>query len=233
MYHAVVDLAIDPNLVSISPERFEAQMRYLKRRNRRGVSIRELRQAPNTRHARRLVGLTFDDGTEDFLYTALPILERFGFTATVFVAAGLLGKENKWEYKYTPRPPMRILSADEWREVSQRGMEVGSHSMYHRKLSGLEQGDLDREIHDSRHILSEVVGEPVEGFAYPYGELDSRAIQSVRRAGYSYACALRTHGEWTEFRLPRVTLSQKDNWFRFVTKLILYPYYAQVKEAWL
>ena len=56
------DPAGDPNMLCTSPERFEAQMLYLKQRNLRGVSVRELLFAMRTGDARRLVGLTFDDG---------------------------------------------------------------------------------------------------------------------------------------------------------------------------
>jgi peptidoglycan/xylan/chitin deacetylase (PgdA/CDA1 family) len=63
-------------------------MLYLKRHNLRGVSMRELSLALNTGEATALVGMTFDDGYEDFLDAAVPTLEKLGFSATVFVVAG-------------------------------------------------------------------------------------------------------------------------------------------------
>src|SRR3712207_3456782 len=104
MYHSVSRITDDPNLICTSPERFHTQMLQLKRHNLRGVAVRELRRAARAGSAKRLVGLTFDDGYEDFLYCAVPILERFGFSATVFVVGGMLGQENDWEHMYAPRP---------------------------------------------------------------------------------------------------------------------------------
>ena len=71
-------------------------MLYLKRHDLRGVSMRELYLALNAGEASGLVGVTFDDGYEDFLDAAVPTLEKLGFSATVFVVAGMLGSENTW-----------------------------------------------------------------------------------------------------------------------------------------
>jgi peptidoglycan/xylan/chitin deacetylase (PgdA/CDA1 family) len=228
MYHAITDLADDPNMLSTSPERFEAQLRHLERRNLRGVSVQELRLAMSPAASPAgLIGLTFDDGYADFLHTAVPILEKFGFSATVFAVAGMLGKENDWEHVYNPRPPMRLLGSEELREVSERGMEVGSHSMTHTALPGLDRELLEQELGDSRRKLGEILGEAVEGFCYPYGGLDAAAVAAARRTGYGYACSFETRVERSAYDLPRIAVSQKDNYLRFVAKLKVYSQYRR------
>lgn len=228
MYHAITHLADDPNMLCTSPERFEAQMLYLERRNLRGVSARELHRAMEAGDTRGLVGLTFDDAYEDFLHTAMPILERLGFSATVFVVGGALGGENDWKHMYEPRPRMTLLGAEGLREVSERGMEVGSHSMTHPRLAGLEPDLLHREVNESRRILGEVLGEVVEGFCYPYGSSDDAAVRAVREAGYAYACAWWTHGRWSAHDLPRIPVSERDGPLRFMAKLSIYPRYSRI-----
>src|SRR3712207_216342 len=112
MYHSIVRLASGPHALCVAPERFEAQMLYLKRRNLRGVSMRELRRAMSMGDTRGLVGLTFDDGYEDFLHNAVPVLERLGFSATVFVVAGMLGSKSRWQHVYEPdRKSTRLNSS--------------------------------------------------------------------------------------------------------------------------
>src|SRR4028118_2044606 len=172
MYHSISRPEGENDALCDSPERFEAQMLHLERHNLRGVSMRELCRAMNTGGARGLVGLTFDDGYEDFLSSALPTLETLGFSATLFVVAGMLGGENTWEHRGGPRPHLRLLEADGVREVSERGMEVGSHTVTHPRLSGLDAETLIHEVVDSRQMLSEILNGPVEGFCYPYGDLD-------------------------------------------------------------
>jgi peptidoglycan/xylan/chitin deacetylase (PgdA/CDA1 family) len=230
MYHVTTDLADDPNKLSVSPQQFEAQMLYLKRRNLRGVSIRELLRAMSAGDARDLVGLTFDDGYTDFLHTTVPILESFGFTATVFAVAGMLGKENSWKHAFYPRPRMELLDATGLREVSERGMEVGSHSMTHADLSGLDPRMLAEEVKGSRRVLSELLGEEVEGFCYPYGSVDRAASEATRHAGYAYACGWRTPLEYGygAYNLPRIYIAEKDNRMRLAVKLRVYSQYSAI-----
>src|SRR4029453_8767932 len=91
MYHSVEPYDADPYRVTVHPERFDRQLRWLRRRGLRGVSMRELRRAGR---AEGVVGLTFDDGYADFVTEVLPALSRYGFGATVFVIPGALGGAN-------------------------------------------------------------------------------------------------------------------------------------------
>ena len=229
MYHATCPASDDPNGIITSPESFEAQMRYLKWRNLRGVSIRELRRAVAAGNAKGLVGLTFDDGYENNLQYALPILERFGFYATFFVVGGMLGKENDWKHRVEPRPRMKLLGVEGVRELSARGMEIGAHGMTHTTLTGMEAELLEEEVSGSRQVLSEVLGESVEGFAYPYGAVDSVAVQAVRRAHYSYACAVLMRAERNDYDLPRQLVTE-DKPLKFAVKLRIFPQYVAVKK---
>jgi peptidoglycan/xylan/chitin deacetylase (PgdA/CDA1 family) len=223
-YHAIARVAEDPNRICVSPRRFEAQMHYLKRRGLRGVSVRELLQAAGTERARRLVGLTFDDGYENFLYEALPILERFGFSATVFVVGGMLGGENSWD----ERPRMKLLGPEGIREAAKRGMEIGSHGMNHTRLSGLQTARLEEEVVESRRVLGETLDEAVEGFCYPYGSVDGAATRAARRAGYSYACACWTRVESNVYDLPRPPVWEMDGPSMLEMKLKLFPLYFEI-----
>jgi peptidoglycan/xylan/chitin deacetylase (PgdA/CDA1 family) len=218
MYHAITNVPDDPNNICVPPERFETQMLHLKRRGLCGVSINELTRAVRRGSARRLVGLTFDDGYENFLYAALPVLERFGFSATVFMVAGMLGKENIWDQT----PQMRLLGEDSVREIPKRGMEVGSHGMNHVRLSDLEPEPLKQEVSGSRQVLSEVLDKAVEGFCYPYGSLDGRVAQAVRQAGYAYACAYKMPGARDVYGIPRIYVGERDGALRLELKLRWY-----------
>ena len=219
MYHAVTRLDPDPNRLGVSPQLFEAHLIHLKKRGLRGVSMRRLLEAIDKGDARGLVGLTFDDAYQNFLTEAVPLLERHGFRATVFAVGNRLGAMNEWEHMYEPRPPMRLMDAGGLREVTARGMEVGSHTLNHARLPGLVPHLLQEEVAESRSLLSEVLGEAVEGFCYPYGGLDKAAIHAVRDAGYSYACAWKTQLEHSKYDLPRIPVDQKDGQLRFKTKL--------------
>jgi putative peptidoglycan lipid II flippase len=225
MYHSIARMDPDLNRVCVSPERFAQQLDWLDRNGLRGVSIRELYQAKERGASSRLVGLTFDDGYRDFLTSALPLLERYGFTATLFIVAGLLGGENDWD-KEGPRLP--LLEKDELREVMARGIEIGSHGLSHVRLAGLDHATLRREVQDSRDLLSGLLGEAVDGFCYPYGSLDGPAVRAVQEAGYAYGCGVKVpSAAVSRFSLPRTHVGERDGFLRLTVKRHLYRPYAQ------
>jgi peptidoglycan/xylan/chitin deacetylase (PgdA/CDA1 family) len=230
MYHSIGRFADDAVRLGTSPEQFQAHMGYLKRRNLRGVSVRELRRAESLGNVRGLVGITFDDGYADFLQMAVPVLEQLGFSATVFVVGGMLGEENDWAWDRGLKPRIKLLGAEDIRGVSTRGMEVGSHGLSHIPLAGLEPELLEEEVNLSRQVIGEALGERVEGFSYPYGSLDDAALEAVRRAGYTYACATPPRIEWQPYALPRVPVAENDNLPRFATKLNFYREYLTAKD---
>lgn len=232
MYHSIDRLKDDPNMLCTSPARFESQLRYLQQRNLRGVSMRELCRAMDAGEHKGLVGLTFDDGYTDFLHTAMPIMERLGHSATVFAVAGMPG-ENDWQHTFTPRPRLKLLDAEGLREVSERGMEVASHTMTHARLAGAAPELLEYEVGESRRALGEILGEEVGGFCYPYGSLDEAAVRAARLAGYAYACGWNTPVERSAYDLPRIPIAERDNPPRFAAKLRVYSQYSAAKRTLL
>lgn len=202
MYHSISADSDDPYCIRVRPQCFEAQMRLISRLGLRGVSMRELRAAEAHRswRAARLVGLTFDDGYADFAEHALPVLLRYGFTATVFALAGRLGGENSWD----PDGPRRqLMTASMLRSAAEAGMEVGSHGLLHVSLPEASDTELADEVRLSRSQLREVTGQSVDGFAYPFGHVNVRVARAVRAAGYDYACAI-----WKSDLPARYTLTR-------------------------
>lgn len=215
MYHSV-DTGDDPYRITVSPARFEKQMEWLARRGLRGTSMRELLDAADRGCAGRLVGITFDDGYADFATHALPVLARHGFTATVFMVAGKLGGSNDWDEQ---GPTKQLMSADQVRTAARMGIEIGSHGVAHIRLSEADADVLREEIVESRERLEAVVGAPVRGFCYPYGDVPD-AVHIPRDAGYDYAVATRTSARRHRYALPRIYVGERDGAVRLLAKLI-------------
>ncbi|MFB7453041.1 polysaccharide deacetylase family protein [Streptomyces sp. NPDC056194] len=220
MYHSITDTSDDPYRVTVSPVRFARQLHWLGDRGLRGVSVRELLDATAEGRAEGLVGLTFDDGYADFLDSALPLLQRHGFTATVYVLPGRLGGENGWD-SAGPRKP--LLDEDGIRRIADAGMEVGSHGLRHVPLTEADDTALAAETRHSRELLEEMTGRPVEGFCYPYGQVDPRVIRAVRKAGYRYGCAIDPGPHTGTYALPRVHIGENDTPWRLTAKRVLHP----------
>jgi peptidoglycan/xylan/chitin deacetylase (PgdA/CDA1 family) len=91
IYHRVIALPADPQMLAVHPDRFREQLRALK-------SCFEVRRFEESWSdvRRPTVVLTFDDGYADNLHFALPILEENGVPATFFIATGYIGGEREF-----------------------------------------------------------------------------------------------------------------------------------------
>ncbi|NJQ08544.1 polysaccharide deacetylase family protein [Streptomyces lonarensis] len=220
MYHSVDHPTADPYNITVSRRRLEEQLRWLRERGLRGVSLGEMLAAHAAGRSTGLVGLTFDDGYTDFLTGAVPLLHRYDCTATVFVLPGLLGGFNDWD-PLGPRKP--LLTGHGVRAVAAAGMEVGSHGMYHRSLLGLREADLRAELEESRDRLADICGTPPAGFCYPYGDVDAAAAAMAREVGYDYACSIDPGPLTGRWALPRAHVGQRDTAARLWAKRVLHP----------
>ncbi|QNP65005.1 polysaccharide deacetylase family protein [Streptomyces genisteinicus] len=217
MYHAVGDPADDPYGITVAPDRLDRQLRALRARGLRGVSVTSLLRAHARGRAAGLVGLTFDDGYADFTRSALPLLRRHGCTATLFVLPGRLGGANDWDPEGPRRP---LVTADQIRAAAAQGTEIGSHGLFHRDLTVLTDAQLRDETVRSRDLLHDITGRPPAGFCYPYGTADRRAAEAVRAAGYAYACAITPGPAAGPYALPRTHISQADRRARLAVKYL-------------
>jgi peptidoglycan/xylan/chitin deacetylase (PgdA/CDA1 family) len=217
MYHSVDSCQEDPYQLTVTPARFARQMQWLHRRGLRGVSMSELLRAHDLGRSAGLVGLTFDDGYADFPGKVLPVLDHYRFTATAYVVAGLAGSHNTWDGD-APRKP--LMTSEQIRAMSRRGVEIGSHGLNHRRLQGLSRTELLLETRRSRELLEELLDRPVTGFCYPYGALDAQAVAAVRDSGYSHGVAI-AHSELTgRWALPRCYVGEHDGPWRLRAKQV-------------
>ncbi|RAJ73850.1 MULTISPECIES: polysaccharide deacetylase family protein [unclassified Streptomyces] len=215
MYHSVDDCSDDPYNVTVTPDRLQQQLRWLRSRGLRGVSVAELLRARARGAGRGLVGLTFDDGYGDFVENALPLLRHYECTATVFVLAGRLGGENAWDTE-GPRKP--LLTPQGIRKAAAAGMEIGSHGLMHVDLTHADEDQRRAEVQRSKAQIEEITGAEVLGFCYPYGYVDSATVEAVRRAGYRYGCAISPGPLTSVHAMPRVYVGQRDTPWRLELK---------------
>ncbi|MGY1621936.1 polysaccharide deacetylase family protein [Geodermatophilus sp. SYSU D00965] len=217
MYHSIsASTEPDPHRIRVHPDRLDRHLRLLRRLGLRGVSQTELVRAVDRGQAAGLVGLTFDDGYADFLTTAVPVLQRHGMTATVYVVAGHMGATNSWD----TGPQFPIMTADQVRAVAAAGHEVGSHTVSHARLAGADPDVLAAEVTDSRRLLEDVLQAEVPGFCYPYGAYDAAAADAVRAAGYDNACVTGDYDPGDRHTLPRCYVSPRDGRAHIVARLL-------------
>lgn len=131
----------------------------------------------------------WDDGVTTDARLA-EILRRYGAKATFNLNAGLHEKRRKpgWTYKDTE---VARLGWDEMRDVY-AGFMIGNHSLTHPHLEQVPIETLRREIGEGRERLQQFFGQPVSGFAYPFGTYNEAVVKMVREAGHLYARTTRS-----------------------------------------
>jgi len=99
LYHRIIDLPSDPQLLCVSSKHFAEHLNILKKYTH-SISLQRLNQdLRNETLINRSVAITFDDGYFDNLQNAEPLLGQFGIPATIFVASGYIGsgREFWWD----------------------------------------------------------------------------------------------------------------------------------------
>jgi peptidoglycan/xylan/chitin deacetylase (PgdA/CDA1 family) len=193
MYHKVNDIPRNP--VTVPPALFDEQMAALRELGYTVVSLQAVLEHV-TRRASLPAGavlITFDDGYRDNLENAVPILQRHGYPAVIFVPIGYLDtmRPLPHEEHLAGRGVVnRTLFWDELDELEAAGVSVQSHGIGHRPLADLEIDEAAREITLSKLRLEERLGRPVSAFAFVKGsELDYHPVHLslLRQAGYEVA----------------------------------------------
>ncbi len=93
-YHRVADLDTDPQLLAVSREQFEGQMKVLSERFK-VIPLSDVLTRTKPSHTPR-IAITFDDGYRDNLSYAAPILRKLDLPATFFVSTGYIGEEREF-----------------------------------------------------------------------------------------------------------------------------------------
>jgi len=191
MYHKVNDL--HPNPTTVPTSVFAEQMVLLDGLGYVPVSLERVRDhylsgSPLPDGA---VLITFDDGYRDNLENALPILQRHGYPAVIFVPIGFLDEDRPLPHEEA----LRMLGVRNetvgWEELAALeagGIRVESHGIGHRPVSELGPAEAAREIALSKLRLEERLGRAVDAYAFVKGSLaDYRPehVSLVQQAGYT------------------------------------------------
>ena len=201
VYHTISSPAEPlPGDIDVSPARFEQQISWLARTGK----VVSLEATLN--HTRRdAIAITFDDGYRDNLTVALPMLAEYGLPMTLFVVAGFVGSDG-------------YLSETELSEISKHPLiTIGSHGLWHRHFNRITLDEARFELTESKRLLEDTIGKPVDLVAWPYGECSAEVEQIAGESGYRAGWAVwqGTNGAFSRWRVP---LGRNDYMLRFVAK---------------
>ncbi|HEX9109363.1 MAG TPA: polysaccharide deacetylase family protein [Longimicrobiales bacterium] len=192
MYHSVGEPPAGTSwpVLYVRPAAFRRQVRLLRGLGYRLVGIGEAMPVLRGERSERVAVITFDDAYADVYEHALPALLDAGARATTYAVSARVGAHNAWDEEKVGARKL-LMDATQLREWRRLGMEVGAHTRTHPRLPELAAHEQQAEIAGSKAELEQLLGEPVDQFCYPYGELDERVVATVAQAGFAGATTTR------------------------------------------
>jgi peptidoglycan/xylan/chitin deacetylase (PgdA/CDA1 family) len=207
MYHHVVPRRHQGlGHVEVTVQEFEQQMKYLKDHGYRAMHLAEAARVLGLGKSAvdRPVVITFDDGYLDVYHHAFPILKKFNFTADLFLVSSYLDRPGSHAGAGGPMQPLGMTHIE---EMADCGLNFGSHSITHRRLTLLSPQESWEEIQGSRLDLERRLGLPVDSFSFPHGCSNPALKRMVGEAGYLTACGIEQR-EHELFNLSRIDASR-------------------------
>ncbi|NLQ05476.1 polysaccharide deacetylase family protein [Cylindrospermopsis raciborskii] len=182
MYHDI--LPQKQVFFDVTPEELEAHFQQLQKEGVTPVSpdwlLAHLRTGVPL--PAKPVLLSFDDGYGGHYEYVYPLLKKYNFPAIFSV----------YVKKMEGKTARSSLTWEQLQEMASSPLvTIASHSVNHpRDLRQLSEQELSSEVIDSKRILQERLGIPINYFTYPEGKLDERVRARVIAAGYQMAFSM-------------------------------------------
>ena len=195
------------SVISTSPILFLEHMARLVDSGAKVVPLEQVQAIPGS------VALTFDGGFANFLDYGLPVLQQYGFPATVFIVSAFCGDRNRWDRKRRDVPKLPLMGWDELATLPRPLIQVGAQSVTHPHLPSLKREAVIVELDACRQAIAHVTGTESTSFSYPFGAT-SPMIRQLVAERFQVACGERLDYVETDsdrLELPRIdTFSLKD-----------------------
>lgn len=205
---------------------FEKHLRLLKWLGYETLTFRDLADKGfihRLQYGERYLMITADDGYQDNLTRMLPLLEKYGYKAVVYVVTG--EGYNRWDVEQASNPDTRVdlMNGEQLKALVASGhVEIGGHTLTHPRLSKLAPEQQAHEIQENKRQLETLLGHPLLSFAYPYGDMDESAKAQAMAAGYRFAVATNSGPRAMHqdpFRIRRIAIFPRTDVFGLWRKI--------------
>jgi peptidoglycan/xylan/chitin deacetylase (PgdA/CDA1 family) len=200
---------------SLPVDRFESYMSYLAE-HATVASLETLLWGDRSNSRRLTCAITWDDGYASVHDSALAILKRHKFPATIYLSVGVINEGYAVNSVRDPGlyPGLRMLTWEQIADLQSFGFTLGSHLVHHLDLTRLSSARAIAELCTSRKMIEEHTNRDCLDFAYPWGRATQRNAQWVRQAGFRSAVTA-LHGpvpaKCDPMLIPRVDIRRDYN----------------------
>lgn len=181
LYHHISDST--PVSTSVRPEVFDNHLNLIESSGYQVVPLERIVDAliNGTEIDSRWVAITFDDAYESIFTEAAPRLQARAWPYTIFVSTDFIDSG----YKH-------YLGWDQLRSLERAGATMANHTQSHRHMVRRQSGEdlqtwttrLTNEVQGAQSQLTSELEDPLQLFAYPYGEFDARTADLIRALGF-------------------------------------------------
>lgn len=209
-YHEVVESGRGFSYQKIEKDKFEQQMKYLQEHHYQTLLFEDLgKPLPE-----KSIIVSFDDGFKSVYENAVPIMEKYGIKANIYLPTNYVGNDD------------HFMTWDMVRELQQTGnFEFAAHTHNHVDIRTLDEENMRSEVKLSTELFqNELEAEP-SAFCMPYGTFDRKSIALLKRnSSYKYILGS-FYGKVAESQLqnriiPRIGISNEDSIGDFERKLL-------------
>lgn len=199
------------------------------------VSLAELqRRVDSGFNDRPTLAITFDDGYAENCEYALPLLIERKIPVCYFVTIDNIVRQSAFPHDVELGQDLPVNSVESIKILSNSGVEIGAHTRTHIDLGSVsDQELLADEVIQAAIDIEELIGKPVQYFAFPFGQrenLNHGVFSMLKEHGFLGVCS--AYGGWNKvggdsFHIQRIhgdpSFERVKNW------LSLDPRVARVK----
>ncbi|MBR6729046.1 MAG: polysaccharide deacetylase family protein [Clostridia bacterium] len=184
MYHRISD-TLPSDAFTITSSMLEEDIKQLKTLGYTFCTAEELHTAERAKSTKKLAVITFDDGYQSDLTLALPILEKYGASATFFIIGSKIGTP-----EYLTEAELKTLA-------SSRAAQIGNHShSLHKlpfeqvnRLCFMSPHQVLTDYKRNQQLLSQITGQKITACSYPYGIYGKYLDSLLKKEGFNTFCS--------------------------------------------
>ncbi len=212
-YHSIDNSG---DIHSVTSRSFEKQMQMLYDKNYKTINLSQLRGFLELKKipAKRIL-ITFDDGYKNNLKVAKPILDKYGFRATVFVSTKFIGKIiNRKNKTY------KILDKADIKKLEDQGWDIANHFHSHRILTKLTNQEIRQEIKKSKKILKDLLKKQknISSFVCPKNKVSKNIINILikNNANLIFFGHGLVNKKTSNYKVPRIEIFSNIEDYKFL-----------------
>ncbi|MGC9150569.1 MAG: polysaccharide deacetylase family protein [Microbacter sp.] len=163
---------IENNLKSeynITPATFESYLKILSDSGYHAISPDQLYHylVYNAPLPPKPVMITFDDSRAEDASIAAPLLDKYGFKGVFFIMTITYNKKN-------------YMTTQQIAQLAKDGHTIGLHSWDHTMVTKYQsEADWEKQVINPKKKLEEIIGKPVEYWAYPDGVFNHQSAEML------------------------------------------------------